>query len=237
MPSLNTATDFRTGGPGRLAIVGGGVLVCAIAVLAYVVLTQTPTPKSPTAEQAVLAPADKGAAAPSTPSARSSPVETAPIDDKPVARGASPAGNAATHPDNEDSPRRISAQAPPGAGLSASPASRGEALSQSAVPATTAAPPADAAPPQPSPVSPSASAAAPAPAEIQSRPPSLKDALSRMTLNILVYDEAEASRRVVINGKKYVKGDFVDGHYLIEDITIEGAVLSYEGERAILRPR
>ncbi len=234
MPSLTTATDLRTGGPGRLAVVGGGVLVCVIALLAYVVLIQTPTPKSSKAEQAVQAPAGNGAAAPLTPPARSSPVETARVDDKPVAGGASPA---ATHPGSEDSPRRIAVQAPPGAGRSASPASRGEALSQSAVPATTAAAPADAAPPQPSTVSPAASAAAPVPAEIQSRPPSLKDALTKMTLNILVYDEAEAARRVVINGKKYVKGDFVDGHYLIEDITIEGAVLSYEGERAILRPR
>ena len=45
-----------------------------------------------------------------------------------------------------------------------------------------------------------------------------------------------AGHTVIINGKKYVKGDYVDGHYLIENITAEGALLSYEGERAILRP-
>ncbi len=61
--------------------------------------------------------------------------------------------------------------------------------------------------------------------------------MAKMTLNILVYDDSEAARRVVINGRKYVKGDYVDGHYLVEDITLEGAVLSFDGQRALLRPR
>ncbi len=57
-----------------------------------------------------------------------------------------------------------------------------------------------------------------------------------MTLNVLVYTEAAAERMVTINGKKYVQGDYIDGRYLVENITREGAVLSYHGERALLHP-
>ncbi len=65
----------------------------------------------------------------------------------------------------------------------------------------------------------------------------LREAMAKMTLNILVVEEAESQRKVYINGRKYVKGDLVDGLYLIESITPEGAVLSYQGERALLRPQ
>jgi hypothetical protein len=65
----------------------------------------------------------------------------------------------------------------------------------------------------------------------------LAEAVAKMTLNMLMYDEAEADRRVYINGKKYIKGDLVEGKYLIEQITKEGATLSYQGVRLVLRPR
>ncbi len=39
-----------------------------------------------------------------------------------------------------------------------------------------------------------------------------------------------------INGKQYVQGDYIDGRYRIEDITREGPVLGFRGERAILHP-
>ncbi len=57
-----------------------------------------------------------------------------------------------------------------------------------------------------------------------------------MTLDVLVFTEAEAERMVTINGKRYTRGDSIDGRYRIEEITREGAVLSFEGERALLRP-
>ena len=56
-----------------------------------------------------------------------------------------------------------------------------------------------------------------------------------MTISILMYAEAEAERRVYINGRKYVEGDYVDDLYLVEKITLEGVVLNYQGERALLR--
>ncbi len=63
----------------------------------------------------------------------------------------------------------------------------------------------------------------------------LEEAVARMNLNILLYEEAEGDRRVFINGKKYMKGDLVEGKYLVESITQDGALLSYEGARALLR--
>ncbi len=64
----------------------------------------------------------------------------------------------------------------------------------------------------------------------------LRDALPRMTLDVFVYTDVEAERMAIINGRRYVKGQSVDGLYLVEAIIPEGVVLSYQGEQAILRP-
>jgi general secretion pathway protein B len=69
------------------------------------------------------------------------------------------------------------------------------------------------------------------------KPATLKEALAEMTLSILLYDEDKTGRMVFINGRKYVEGDIVESAYLLESITLEGAVLSYRGERALLRPK
>jgi hypothetical protein len=42
---------------------------------------------------------------------------------------------------------------------------------------------------------------------------------------------------VFINGRKYVEGQAVDGQILLESITREGALLSQEGQRVLLRPK
>ncbi len=65
---------------------------------------------------------------------------------------------------------------------------------------------------------------------------SLRDAMEKMTMSILYYSENKAERLVFINGRRYVEGDTVEGHYLLESITPEGAVLTYNGDRAMLRP-
>lgn len=67
-------------------------------------------------------------------------------------------------------------------------------------------------------------------------PPGLVDAMAKMTLDVFVYTDAKANRMVVINGRKYVEGQHVEGLYLLEGITPEGAVLTYQGERVVLRP-
>ncbi len=63
----------------------------------------------------------------------------------------------------------------------------------------------------------------------------LREAIAQMKISILVYDETKSERMVFINNRKYQEGDYIDGRYLVENITLEGAVLSYKEERALLR--
>jgi len=70
----------------------------------------------------------------------------------------------------------------------------------------------------------------------EAKPASFREAADRMILNIHVYSESKEERMVFIDGRKYLEGDYVDGQYLLEEITPEGAVLSHKGEKAILRP-
>ena len=70
---------------------------------------------------------------------------------------------------------------------------------------------------------------------VEDKAVSLREALDKMTISVLMYDEAKSERRVYINGRKYVEGDYVEGRYLVESITLEGVVLSCQGERALLR--
>jgi len=109
---------------------------------------------------------------------------------------------------------------------------------QPSVPQTTAAPPVEVVLPVPDDnASNTPTKEGAPPARQTTTPESLAEAVTKMTLNMLMYEEAEADRRVYINGKKYRKGDLVDGKYLIEQIAREGVTLSHEGARAILRPR
>ena len=66
---------------------------------------------------------------------------------------------------------------------------------------------------------------------------SFHEAMATMNMTILMYAEAGSERMVFINDRKYTEGDYVDGRFLLESITPEGAVLSYEGERITLRPK
>jgi general secretion pathway protein B len=70
----------------------------------------------------------------------------------------------------------------------------------------------------------------------QTQPESLQEALGKMKLSLLYFSDTKAERTVFINGRKYVEGDYVEGIYLLESITLEGAILSYKDDRAILRP-
>jgi len=76
-----------------------------------------------------------------------------------------------------------------------------------------------------------------APPPVSSTSPSmLREAIGKMRLDVFVYTDVEADRMVVINGRRYSKGEYVDGLYLIDDITSAGVSLSYRGEQAVLRP-
>ena len=58
-----------------------------------------------------------------------------------------------------------------------------------------------------------------------------------MTLDVLVYSEDEAERFVVINRRKYIEGQWIDGKIQVETITPEGAILNAQGQRLLLAPR
>jgi hypothetical protein len=78
-------------------------------------------------------------------------------------------------------------------------------------------------------------AAAPEAAKIQSV--SLQEAISKMTLSLLMYSDNKAESMVYINGKKYGEGDYIDGIYLLESITGDGAIISHQGEHTLLQPK
>jgi hypothetical protein len=58
-----------------------------------------------------------------------------------------------------------------------------------------------------------------------------------LTLDVLVYADTPAQRLVFISGKRYGEGDQVEGKFLVEAITAEGAILAHAGERLLLRPK
>jgi len=57
-----------------------------------------------------------------------------------------------------------------------------------------------------------------------------------MRLEVLVYSEVAAERMVFINGRKYLQGQAVDGKYVVERITPDGAILTHQGQRFLLKP-
>jgi hypothetical protein len=71
----------------------------------------------------------------------------------------------------------------------------------------------------------------------ESSPSRLQEAIARMTVNVLVYAEEPSDRKVYIGGRGYVEGELVEGAFLVEEIRPEGAALSYQGQRGLLRKR
>jgi hypothetical protein len=68
-------------------------------------------------------------------------------------------------------------------------------------------------------------------------PPAPREALARLTLDVLVYSDIPAERLVFINGRKYVEGQAVDDDAVLEQITPEGAVVRHADQRIVLRPK
>jgi hypothetical protein len=75
------------------------------------------------------------------------------------------------------------------------------------------------------------------PDKAQPAPASLREASAGMSMTILLYSEVKSERMAFINDRKYQEGDYIDGRYLLESITPEGALLSYQGERLLLHPK
>lgn len=73
--------------------------------------------------------------------------------------------------------------------------------------------------------------------EEQSSAVSLREAAAKMTMTIHMYSDIKSERMVFINDRKYQEGDFVEGRYLLDSITPDGALLIDKGERIVLHPR
>jgi hypothetical protein len=56
-----------------------------------------------------------------------------------------------------------------------------------------------------------------------------------MRLQMVVYSAVPAQRLVYIDNQKYVEGSSIEGKLVVESITPDGAVLTYEGKRFTLR--
>jgi general secretion pathway protein B len=103
------------------------------------------------------------------------------------------------------------------------------APSVAAVPDTPATPPAAVSPTRPAPRAPG-----PLPG-LGDMAPADREAIPKMALQFLVYSDLPAERLVFINNHKYLEGQSIDGKVVVEAITPDGVVLSYQGKRFILR--
>jgi general secretion pathway protein B len=58
--------------------------------------------------------------------------------------------------------------------------------------------------------------------------------LPELTIDLHIYSEIPAKRAVFINGRRYVQGDHIAEGPVVEQITRDGAMLSYRGRRFLL---
>ncbi|MDD5558577.1 general secretion pathway protein GspB [Candidatus Methylomirabilis sp.] len=113
-------------------------------------------------------------------------------------------------------------QNPDAAPRSASPPKPETAPEKFPAPAVTSAP---VKPMERDPVTPPASQEPPVPQEV----------FANLHLQVHVYSEVPAERRVFINNQKYVEGQRIDANLVIESITSDGVFVSYRGKRVLLR--
>lgn len=66
-------------------------------------------------------------------------------------------------------------------------------------------------------------------------PPVPQEVFANLRLQVHVYSEVPAERRVFINNQKYVEGQRIDANLVIESITSDGVFVSYQGKRVLLR--
>jgi len=62
-----------------------------------------------------------------------------------------------------------------------------------------------------------------------------QDVISKFKLQVLVQSDTPADRMVFINGRKYLEGQSIDDKIVVERITPDGAILSSQGQRVMLR--
>lgn len=67
------------------------------------------------------------------------------------------------------------------------------------------------------------------------QPPMPQDVFANLHLQVHIYSEVPAQRRVFINNQKYVEGQRIDANLVVENITPDGVFVSYQGKRVLLR--
>jgi hypothetical protein len=80
-------------------------------------------------------------------------------------------------------------------------------------------------------------AVAPEPAPPAAPAGTLKALAAALSIQVLSWAPERKDRFVFLNGRKYGEGQMVDNKIVIEQITEEGVVLSYQGERLTLKGR
>jgi hypothetical protein len=80
-------------------------------------------------------------------------------------------------------------------------------------------------------------AVAPEPAPPAPPAGTLKALAAALSIQVLSWAPERKDRFVFLNGRKYGEGQMVDNKIVIEQITEEGVVLSYQGERLTLKGR
>jgi general secretion pathway protein B len=62
-------------------------------------------------------------------------------------------------------------------------------------------------------------------------PSAIRDEVPKLTFSFLVYSDRPEERMVTINGKRMREGEEVTSGLRLEEITPEGAILSWKGQR------
>ena len=231
VPTLMTVHDFRSTQRSRSWILVGALVLCAAALTWYFIPALKNVPRHP---ETAPARAAQNPAAASDDSGLRAIVPSGNLKNEPAAPVETKTAKNKIHPNAAGEAKNASvATAVAGRGVKppeiSVPYRAGEtpALPGQAVQPRTVAPPA-----------PAGTAGKPGTVEQKpTAPASFAEAMAMMNLTVLLYSDTPADRIVFINGRKYGEGDHVDGKYLIESINLEGAVLSYQGERAVLKPR
>ncbi len=215
VPTLMSVHDTEPETPSRRPWVIAGVCLISIAMLcltAVLLWRQTGTKNGSPAQHMEEATQSSSLAT------REAPPRAAVPSDPPV--------SSETQAESREE-NAISSSRRPGAGSDFTPRPRPVPETAEPIQKPSARPLASPSNPAPATEEPSATAA----------PLSLREAMAKMTMTIHMYSETKSERMAFINDHKYQEGEYVDGRYLLESITAEGVVLSYQGERAILRPK
>ena len=70
---------------------------------------------------------------------------------------------------------------------------------------------------------------------LQDAPPAVRELVSKLKLQMVVYSDVPAERLVFINNQKYLEGSALEGGLRLESIAPDSAVVTYQGQRYVLR--